>query len=125
MRLLLDSHILLRLDHDPNLVPALQRDAIADRANDVYVSAATAWELGIKQRKGKLILSKTVSEQRARFGFIELPITFAHAERAAELPLLHGDPFDRMLVAQAMVEQMVLVTADRRLSGYPVAMLSV
>jgi PIN domain nuclease of toxin-antitoxin system len=80
MRLLLDSHILLRLDSDPSLVPAFQRDVIADRANEVYVSAATAWELGIKQSKGKLILSKPVSAQRIQFGFLELPITFAHAE---------------------------------------------
>jgi PIN domain nuclease of toxin-antitoxin system len=57
------------------------------------------------------------------FGFLELPITFAHAEFAAGLPLLHRDPFDRMLVAQAIVEQMVLVTADRRLAEYPVKLL--
>jgi PIN domain nuclease of toxin-antitoxin system len=87
------------------------------------VSAATAWELGIKQSNGKLILLKPVSEQRMRFGFLELPITFAHAEFAATLPLLHRDPFDRMLVAQAIVEQMVLVTADSQLSGYPVKLL--
>jgi PIN domain nuclease of toxin-antitoxin system len=123
MRLLLDSHILLRLDSDPNLVPAFQREVIADCANEVFVSAATAWELGIKQSNGKLILLKPVSEQRMRFGFLELPITFAHAEFAATLPLLHRDPFDRMLVAQAIVEQMVLVTADSQLSGYPVKLL--
>jgi PIN domain nuclease of toxin-antitoxin system len=123
MRLLLDSHILLRLDSDPNLVPAFQREVIADCANEVFVSAATAWELGIKQSNGKLILSKPVSEQRMQFGFLELPITFAHAEFAATLPLLHRDPFDRMLVAQAIVEQMVLVTADSQLSGYPVKLL--
>ena len=123
MRLLLDSHILLRLDSDPNLVPAFQREVIADCANEVFVSAATAWELGIKQSNGKLILLKPVSEQRMRFGFLELPITFAHAAFAATVPLLHRDPFDRMLVAQAIVEQMVLVTADSQLSGYPVKLL--
>lgn len=123
MRLLLDSHILLRLDHDPSLVPASQQDVIADKANEVLVSAVTAWELGIKQRKGKLVLSKPVSEQRIRFGFLELPITFAHAEYAAGLPLLHGDPFDRMLVAQAIVEGLTLVTADTVIREYAVTCL--
>ncbi len=123
MRLLLDSHILLRLDRDPSLVPADQRDVIADKTNEVFVSAATAWELGIKQRKGKLTLANPVSEQRMRFGFLELPITFGHAEYAAGLPLLHGDPFDRMLVAQAMVEGLMLVTADAAIREYGVACL--
>jgi PIN domain nuclease of toxin-antitoxin system len=123
VRLLIDSHILLRLDREPHLVPEYQRDALADLANDVFVSAATACELGIKQSKGKLILSKTVSEQRALLGFLELPVSFAHAEFAAGLPLLHKDPFDRMLVAQAIVEGMVLVTADGRLREYAVVIL--
>ncbi len=123
MRLLLDSHILLRLDHDPSLVPSTQQDVIADKANEVFVSAVTAWELGIKQRKGKLVLSTPVSEQRIRFGFLELPINFAHAEYAAGLPLLHGDPFDRMLVAQASAEGLTLVTADAAIREYAVACL--
>jgi PIN domain nuclease of toxin-antitoxin system len=123
VRLLIDSHILLRLDHEPSLVPSFQRTVLADLANDVYVSAATAWELGIKQSKGKLLLSKPASEQRMLLGFLELPVTFAHAEYAAALPMLHKDPFDRMLVAQAIVEQMVLVTADTRLAAYPVSVL--
>lgn len=112
-------HVLLRLDSDPSLVPAFQRNLIADRANEVFVSAATAWELGIKQSKGKLVFSMPISEQRIQFGFLELPITFAHAEYAGGFSLLHCDPFDRMLLAQAIVEQMVLVTTDRRLAGYP------
>ena len=123
IRLLLDSHVFLWLDHDPTLVPIYQRDAIADRGNDVFISAATAWELGIKQSKGKLNLSKSVVELRAQFGFKELAITFAHATYAAGLPPVHKDPFDRMLVAQAIVEGLVLVTADRRLAEYGVAIL--
>jgi PIN domain nuclease of toxin-antitoxin system len=123
VRLLLDSHILLRLDNDPSLIPTWHRAVLEDLANQVFVSAATAWELGIKQSKGKLVLSRAVSEQRSMWGFLELPITFAHAEFAATLPLLHGDPFDRMLVAQALVEDLILVTADRRLSEYQVTIL--
>jgi PIN domain nuclease of toxin-antitoxin system len=120
--LLPDSHILLRLDSDPGLVPVFQRDVIADRANEVFISAATAWESGIKQSKGKLAPARPVSEQGIHFGFLELAITVAHAEFAATPPLRTG-PFDRMLVAQAIVEQRVLVTADSRLAGYPVKLL--
>jgi len=123
VRLLVDSHILLWLDTDPHLVSASQRQALVDIENEIYVSAATAWELGIKQKKGQLVLLKSVEELRLHFGFRELPITLAHAEQAAVLPLLHKDPFDRMLVAQAIVEGMVLVTADSRLAGYPVKLL--
>jgi PIN domain nuclease of toxin-antitoxin system len=123
VRLLLDSHILLRLDTDPNLVPLAHRAILEDPENEVFVSAATAWELGIKQSKGKLVLARPVSDQRLRWGFLELPISFAHAEFAASLPLLHGDPFDRMLVAQALVEGLTLVTADSRLADYQVPIL--
>jgi PIN domain nuclease of toxin-antitoxin system len=123
VRLLLDSHILLWLDSNPSLVPGFQLDVLADVTNEVLVSAVTAWELGIKQSKGKLVLSRPVSEQRVWFGFLELPITFAHAEFAAQLPQLHGDPFDRMLVAQAMVEGLTLVTADAAVRAYGVACL--
>jgi PIN domain nuclease of toxin-antitoxin system len=123
LELLIDSHILLRLDSEPHLVPEYQRNALADLSNDVFVSAASAWELGIKQRKGKLNLARTVSEQCALLGFQELSVTFVHAEFAAKLPLLHNDPFDRMLVAQAIIEGMVLVTADERLREYPVEIL--
>ena len=123
LRLLLDSHILVRLDREPHLVPAAHRTLLADPDNAVFVSSATAWELGIKQRKGKLALARPISERRIQWGFLELPITFAHAEYAAALPLLHGDPFDRMLVAQAMVEGLVLVTADAKLAQYGVAVL--
>ena len=123
MRLLLDSHILLRLDTDPNLILISHRSVLEDLSNQVFVSAATAWELGIKQSKGKLMLSRSVSEQRSKWGFLELPIAFAHAEFAATLPFLHGDPFDRMLVAQAIVEDLILVTADRQLAKYQVTIL--
>lgn len=119
MRLLLDSHIFLRLDRDPASVAAAQLNSIADLTNEIFVSAVTPWELGIKQSKGKLQLFEPVSQQLLRFGFTELPITFAHAEYAAALPPLHGDPFDRMLIAQAILEDMALVTMDRRLPEYP------
>ncbi len=96
---------------------------MSDRSNTIYVSAATAWELGIKCAKGKLQMNSSVSVLLERFGFIELPVTIAHAERAAQLPRLHGDPFDRMLAAQALHEGLTLVTVDPMMAQYGAAVL--
>ena len=123
MVLLLDSHTALWWDTDLSKLSAEQREAIGDPGNQVFVSAASAWELSIKRAAGKLILKDSIQALSARLGFTELPITMKHGEAAAALPLHHKDPFDRMLVAQAMVEGMVLVTADRRLGQYGVAVL--
>ena len=123
MRLLLDSHVLLWWDSDSGKLSAAQLDAISDSENAIFVSAATAWELGIKVAAGKLTISGSVAALAERFGFVELSITLAHGQGAAALPLLHNDPFDRMLVAQAISEQMVLVTLDHRMIGYDVAVL--
>ena len=123
MRLLLDSHVLLWWDSDPEKLSSVQRDAISDPENEILVSAVSAWELGIKAATGKLVISHSIAAIAERFGFIELPITLIHGQRAASLPMLHKDPFDRMLVAQAMVERLTLVTADRRLGEYGVKTL--
>ncbi len=123
MRLLLDSHVLLWWDRELSKLSSAQQDAISDPDNEVFVSAATSWELSVKEAAGKLILHDSVPLLVERFGFIELPITLKHGKAAAALPLLHKDPFDRMLVAQAMLEGMVLLTVDERLGDYPVATL--
>lgn len=123
VRLLLDSHILLRLDHEPDLVPAAHRRVLADRRNEVFVSAVTAWELNIKRATGKLSLLESLPSQVKRLGFTELPIPLRHGEMAGDLPLHHKDPFDRMLVAQALAEDLMLVTADCKLAQYGVAIL--
>ena len=123
MRLLLDSHSALWWDRDLSKLSARQRTAIGDRANDVFVSAASAWELSIKRATGKLVLRDSVEDLAARLGFIELPITMKHGEAPAALPMHHKDPFDRMLVAQATAEGMVLVTADSKLAQYGVVIL--
>jgi len=100
-----------------------QRAAIGDSDNEVFVSAVTAWELGIKSKSGKLSLVEPVSGLVRRFGFAELPVTLEHAEAVSSLAVLHKDPFDRMLMAQARVEGMVLVTVDRQIREYGVATL--
>jgi len=123
VRVLLDSHIVLWWDKDLSKLTEAQRAAIRDSENEVFVSAVTAWELGIKRSTGKLAFADSIQALAQRFGFTELSITMAHGELAASLPLQHKDPFDRMLVAQAILERMVLVTADGRLAEYPVTLL--
>jgi PIN domain nuclease of toxin-antitoxin system len=123
VRLLLDSHIVLWWDSEVNKLSDDQREAISDSTNQIFVSAATVWELGIKRSSGRVILGESIRLLARRLGFVELPITMEHSELAASLPLLHKDPFDRMLVAQAIVEGLTLVTADDVLRGYGVACL--
>jgi len=123
VRLLLDSHVLLWWDKDMSQLSGAQRAAIGDSDNEVFVSAVTAWELGIKSKSGKLSLVEPVSGLVRRFGFAELPVTLEHAEAVSSLAVLHKDPFDRMLMAQARVEGMVLVTVDRQIREYGVATL--
>ncbi len=92
-------------------------DAIRS-ANEVFVSAASAWEVGIKAAAGKIRLDAVFADGVAASGFEPLPIDFHHAAAAAELPPHHRDPFDRMLVAQARIERLTLVTHDRQLEPY-------
>jgi PIN domain nuclease of toxin-antitoxin system len=121
-RLLLDTHAFLWWRADDPRLGTVARDAIA-MADVVHVSAASVWEAGIKIRLGRLRLPEPLAKGVAASGFAELPIRFAHAERAAELPGHHGDPFDRMLVAQAQVEGLTLVTHDRAIWQYDVPVL--
>lgn len=121
MRLLLDTHTFLWWLSDWEQISESARAAIADPNNEVLVSAVTGWEIGIKKARGRLVapdnLAAVVEEKR----FEHLSLTFAHAERAAALPPHHRDPFDRMLIAQAQAEGLVLVTRDSRLADYEVA----
>jgi len=95
--------------------------AVADRTNDVFVSAASIWESGLKVMTGRLTLERSLDSAAAEAGFTELPVTWRHAVRATSLPPLHRDPFDRMLVAQALEEGLVLLTRDPLVQQYPVA----
>jgi PIN domain nuclease of toxin-antitoxin system len=112
MRLLLDAHALLWwLADDPSL-DRHARDLIADPTNEVIVSAATVWEIAIKRAIGKLSAPDGLAAVLERSGFIEAPVTAADAERAGGLEAIHRDPFDRMLVAQAVRLRAVVVTRD-------------
>jgi PIN domain nuclease of toxin-antitoxin system len=124
MRLLLDSDALLWwLDDDPRLGPAAS-SAIADPATDVHVSSVSIAELTIKIGLRKLTVNGDLVEHVIANDFIELPLAMAHASALKELPPVHRDPFDRMLIAQARVEGLALVTADRVMTGYDVRLLA-
>ncbi len=117
MKLLLDTHVFLWWRSDDRRLGLTAREAIA-AADVVFVSAATAWEAGIKAALGRLRFPESIESGVEQSGFEKLPITMAHAERAARLPQHHGDPFDRMLVAQSEIEDLTLVTNDRVMAAY-------
>ncbi len=121
---LLDSHILLWIDGEPERFAGTPLRQLLHQSR-VYVSVATAWELAIKLASNKLELPVPVSKMTAVYGFSELLITFQHVELAAALPFHHKDPFDRLLVAQAQAERLILVTTDKKLTEYGVPVLLV
>lgn len=123
MRLLLDSHAFLWAKVEPGRLARAARVAILDRDNDVFVSVATAWELWIKHAKRPIapVLDggpSAFASALAESNFAMVDIALGHAAVAADLPLRHRDPFDRMLIAQAIVERLTLVTADPIIAGY-------
>lgn len=121
--LLLDTHVFLWWNaDDPSLGPTA-RAAIADGDNIVFVSAATAWEIATKRASGKLAASGEVAHWIRENGFVELAIEVEHAVMSTELPRHHRDPFDRLLVAQARLEELTLVTSDPEIRRYEVATL--
>jgi PIN domain nuclease of toxin-antitoxin system len=122
LRLLLDTHVLLWWFAGEPLVPEAKR-LIAAPDSEVFVSAASPWEAEIKAQMGKLTVSGDLAAQVARDGFIELQVSFAHGVTAARLPQHHRDPFDRLLVAQAQLEGLTIVTRDPVFDRYPVAVL--
>lgn len=122
MSLLLDTHIVLWwLADDPALTADL-KDRL-DHEPDVYVSAATIWEVAIKHSIGKLQKPDDLPERVRDSGFRHLNITASHAIAAGHLPLIHRDPFDRMLIAQAKTEHLTLVTRDPEIAKYDLDLL--
>lgn len=117
MRLLLDTNVLVRW-HLDKLRPAAVRTV--QRADLVVVSAVSAWEIAIKRALGKLELKDPVEEIVARNGFLALPATIRHGDLLRDLPLHHPDPFDRLLIVQALDEGLTIVTADRAFEPYRV-----
>ena len=123
MRLLLDSHVLVWFATADRTLAADVSAAIRDDDTAAAVSVASVWELEIKRAKGMLELPEEVGAQLNAAGFVLLDVKLAHVVRAAELPVHHRDPFDRMLVAQAQAEQLTLVTADAQIVRYDVPIM--
>ncbi len=121
MRLLLDTHVLLCCLSAPKELATGTREKLQDADNVVLVSAVSAWEMEIKRALGKLKAPADLEEQLRRRRFVELPLHLRHVRALRDLPPLHRDPFDRMLVAQAVADDLALVSRDTRLERYPVA----
>ena len=119
---LLDTQVILWAAQDPSRLSPRSVDILTSEAN-VFISAASLWEVETKRQIGKLTLDVDLQRHLLDHGFLELPITGAHARQVGLLPLLHRDPFDRMLAAQALAENLTLVTADRELAQYPIRTL--
>jgi PIN domain nuclease of toxin-antitoxin system len=123
LRLLLDTHVLIWWSVRAGLSPAAT-EALLTPDNDVLVSAASVWEAEIKAAAGKLRIEADLEREPAEHGFRPLDITAGHTVAAARLPRHHGDPFDRMLIAQAQLEGLTIVTRDPVFARYQVAVLA-
>ena len=124
LRLLLDTHAFVWWLSDVSRLAEGARNAIADPRNDVFVSAVTGWEISVKRAKGRMTAPDSLLAMVEKKGFIHLPLTFHHAEQAGNLPMHHRDPVDRMLIAQAQAEGLVLVTRDARIPLYGIRVIA-
>ena len=127
MRLLIDSHALIwYVDHDHLLSPA-SHVAITDPSNDLLLSAGSIWEIGIKVGLGKLVLSQPyrlwMTQAMSDLGIAVLPVTVEYSDVQSALPRHHADPFDRLLIAQAMVEHVPIVSGDVGMDAYGITRL--
>ena len=122
MRILLDSHVALWWLEDSAAL-GVECRAVIEQADEAFYSAVTPWELGIKRALGKLTMPDGLADELESSGFRALAISVDHAERAPALPPHHRDPFDRMLVAQAQLEALTLVSADGIFGAYEVAIV--
>jgi PIN domain nuclease of toxin-antitoxin system len=123
MRLLVDSHAFVWFVEGNPRISRPARAAIEENAEEVWVSYASIWELTIKQAVSRMTLPESPEAMATKAGMQLLPIELRHIRLTATLEHLHGDPFDRLLVAQAIDEGLVLVTSDRTVQRYPVAWL--
>lgn len=127
MRALLDTHTFLWWNLDDPSLSSAAKECIEDGQNEILLSAASAWEIAIKYARGRLSLpeppERYVANRIAHYGFQALPIQLSHALRVAGLPLIHHDPFDRLLIAQSQMENLPLLTSDPEIAKYGVNMI--
>ena len=127
MTVLLDTHTFLWWVGDDPRLPESVRKVILDTANTVYLSAASGWEIAIKSQLGKLRLpsppDRVIAELLGADAILGLPVSLSHALHVLSLPLLHRDPFDRLIVAQSQLERLPIVTSDAQISQYAVEVI--
>ena len=123
MAFLLDTHVLLWWLAEPERLSPAVHATLADPAQPVFISAASAWEIATKHRLGRLPTAEVLLQDgwslMERQGFQPLPVSWSHGLRAGSYPMKHGDPFDRLLAAQAELEQLILITLDPTLAPFP------
>ena len=128
MKLLIDTHLILWAALEPDRLPARAEALLNDRDNVLLFSVVSLWEIAIKQALGREdfeVDAHKLRRQLSNHGYEELPVFGEHALAVAGMPRLHGDPFDRLLLAQALHERALLLTSDRQLGKYPDAVLQV
>jgi PIN domain nuclease of toxin-antitoxin system len=123
VRLLLDTNALLWTLLERQRLSSAAMDAIESQANDVFISVVSAWEIEIKRSKGKLHVPPELEAALATQRFDSLPVTMRHAYAVESLPRIHRDPFDRMIIAQAHLDELTIVSSDSDMRRYPVAVL--
>ena len=126
MKYIIDTHVLIwHAENNPSLKPSIL-SIINDPANDLFVSHATIWEMTIKVSIGKLKLAHSIQQLEPLLiqnGFALLPFDFAHYQTLSTLPFHHNDPFDRMIIAQAMAEKIQIITHDKAFKNYSVGVI--
>lgn len=120
MNILLDTHIVLWWLMDDENLPEMHRKIISNPNNFCYISAATIWEISIKSKLGKLKISKNYTDELVKEGFLKLPVNWQHSKGVRDLPFIHRDPFDRLLIAQAQIENLTLLTVDENIKKYKI-----
>jgi PIN domain nuclease of toxin-antitoxin system len=126
MKLLLDTQMLIWLLYWPDILPPNAGEIISDEKNDLFFSPASLWEVSIKHSQNKpdfQLNARLMQENLLDKGCLEVPITSSHTISAGELPLLHKDPFDRLLIAQALIENLSLLTSDEKIAEYPASVI--
>lgn len=123
MRVLLDSQVMVWWMGKPDRISRETLQIITDPRNPVYISAASVWELGIKVANGNLTLPEKYLESLMNDGFATLDVTMRHAQVSADLPMIHSDPFDRVIIAQARSDDLVLISADRHIRRYNIKVI--
>lgn len=122
MRYLLDTHTFLWWNMDDSQLSSLAKELISDSNNEIFLSAASAWEIAIKTARGRLTLpedpTRYVSNRLSLHGFQALPVQINHAVQVYKLPIHHADPFDRLLIAQSQIESMPLISVDADIRKY-------